>query len=189
MKKKISIALLAFSLAMICANFLVRRIGKLVPPPPTQEIEEEADFSPFAAIKQDDTENTPIEILNSTDYIIKLRKENVKYIQEDEFKATEKEIIKPVLKLELTEEEKRTVETYNQNPKLKAFIEDISAVVSQEELEQENYLQIVYKPEVRNIFMKYSQDEDFRKIATEIMKDKDVLQLAKKIVNNSEVKK
>ena len=184
MRKKLSIALLAFSLAMLCANFLVRRVGSLLPPS-QQEIEEERDFSPFQKVKQDGQEKqkTEEEIIDSTFLVLK-NQEGI----EQNFEQ-EKELVKPVLKFELTEEEKQTVETYSQNPKLKDFIEELSAVISQEELEQENYLQVVYKPEVRNIFMKYSQDEDFRKIATEVMKDKKMLQLAKKIVNNSEVKK
>ncbi len=188
MRKKLSIALLAFSLAMICANFIVRRVGRFFPPP-QQEVEEERGFFPFASVNEDSTENTPTEISGPNDLTVKIRPENVEYIQEDEIRITEKEIVKPVLKLELTEEEKQTIETYSKNPKLSAFIKEISATVSQEELEQGNYLQIVHSPEVRSIFMKYSQDEDFRKIATEVMKDKKMLQLAKKIVNNSEVKK
>jgi hypothetical protein len=184
MRKKLSIALLAFSLAMLCANFIVRRIGKFLPPP-QQEIEEERDFSPFEKIKRDEQEQQKTEevIIDSTLLVLK-EQEGI----EQNFEQ-EKEIVKPVLKFELTEEEKQTIETYSQNPKLRTFIEEIFTVVSQEDLEQENYLQIAHSPEVRNIFMKYSQDEDFRKIATEVMKDKNMLQLAKKIVNNSEVKK
>lgn len=179
MKKKLSIALLAFSLAMLCANFLVRRVGRFIPPPEQEitetEIETEEDFSPFEKVTK---ENTKPKVEKSL--LVSQNKEDFNQ---------EKEIVKPILKIELTEEEKQTVETYSQNPKLRAFIKEISAVVSQEELEQGNYLQIVFKPEVRNIFIKYSQDEDFRKIATEVMKDKNMLQLAKKIISNSEVKK
>ena len=184
MRKKLSIALLAFSLAMLCANFLVRRVGSFLPPS-QQEIEEERDFSPFQKVKQDEQEKqkTEKEIIDSTLLVLK-NQEGI----EQNFKQ-EKELVKPILKIDLTEEEKQTVETYSKNPKLRAFVEEISTVISQEELEQGNYLKIVYKPEVRNIFMKYSQDEDFRNIATEVMKDKNVLQLAKKIINNSEVKK
>ena len=179
MKKKLSIALLAFSLAMLCANFLVRRVGSFLPPSEQEieEMEEENDFSPFALVKQEDketeenTEEKPVLTLQ----------------EQAEFK--EKEIIKPILKFELTEEEKQTVENYTKNPKMQEFIKEISTVVSQEELDQENYLQIVYKPEVRDIFMKYAQDEEFREIASEIMKDKDLLKLAKQKINNREVKR
>ena len=52
MRKKISIALLAFSLAMICANFIVRRVGRLLPPPQQEIEEEEKDFIPFVPVKQ-----------------------------------------------------------------------------------------------------------------------------------------
>ena len=72
---------------------------------------------------------------------------------------------------------------------MQAFIKEVSAAVSEEELEQENYLQTVYKPEVRSVFEKYSQDEEFRDIASEIMKNKDLLKLAQKLVYDSEVKK
>ncbi len=172
MRKKLSIALLAFSLAMLCANFLVRRVGRLLPPP-EQEVEEEQDFSPFAQVKNDDEKV----------------KENFLITQAQENFEKEKEIVKPILKVELTEEEKQTVETYSKNPKMQEFIKEISAAVPEEELNEENYLQIVYKPEVRNIFEKYSQDEDFREMATEIIRNKDFLQFAEKLVNNSEVKK
>ena len=182
MRKKLSIALLAFSLAMLCANFIVRRIGSFLPSPQQEMEEEEKDFLPFGLHKQqDNTEYASEDITDSTDFIVKHHTEQVY--------AQEKELIKPILKAELTKEEKQTVETYAQNPKMQAFIREISAAVPEEELDQENYLQIVYKPEVRDIFMKYSQDEDFRKMAAEIMKNKDLLQLAEKTINNSEVKK
>ncbi len=170
MKKKLYVALLAFSLAMLCANFLVRRVGSFLPSP-EQEIEEEQTFSPFAQIKNDDEKEKVL----------------ITKIQEDF--TQEKEIVKPVLKVELTEEEKQTVETYSKNPKMQEFIKEIYAAIPEEELNEENYLQIVYKPEVRDIFIKYSQDETFHKMATEIMKNKDFLQFAEKLVNNSEVKK
>ena len=180
MKKKLSIALLAFSLAMLCASFLVRRVGDFLPPS-KQEVEEEEEnkaFSPFVLVKQENTKT-------------KENAEQTKPVltQTEEDFVQEKEIIKPILKIELTEEEKQTIETYSQDPKLRAFIKEISGVVSQEELEQGNYLKIVYKPEVRNIFLKYSKDPDFRNMATKVMTDKNMLQLAKKIVKNSEVKK
>ena len=179
MKKKLSIALLAFSLAMLCANFLVRRVGSLLPPSEQEieEMEEENDFSPFALVKQEDKETQ-----GNTE-----QKPALTLQEQEEFK--EKEIVRPVLKFELTKEEEQTVENYSKNPKMQEFIKEISSVISQEELDQENYLQIVYKPEVRDIFMKYAQDEEFREIASEIMKDKDLLKLAKKTVNNREVKK
>ena len=147
MRKKISIALLAFSLAMICANFIVRRVGRFLPPPEQEIEEEEKEFSPFVAVKQDN-EDTPV--IDS--YLLVLQK------PEDPSglgPKQEKEVIKPILNIELTEEEKKAVETYSKNPKVKEFIKEISTVISQEELDQENYLQVVYKPEVRNIFMKY----------------------------------
>ena len=178
MKKKISIALLAFSLAMLCANFIVRRVGKFFPPP-QQEIEEEGqEFSPFALVKQVNNEES---IIDSSSLVLQ-GGEQVELNQE-------KEIVKPVFKIELTEEERQLVETYSQNPKIQSFIKEISAAVSQEELEQKNYLQIAYKPEVRDVFIKYSKDEEFRKIAAEIMKNKDLLKLAKNIINKNEVKK
>ncbi len=173
MKKKLSIALLAFSLAILCANFLVRRVESFIPSS-DQEIEESREFSPFAKLKDED---------------VKEVKKPALIAQEQKDFNQQKELVKPILQIELTEEEKQTVETYSQNPKLREFIKEISTVVSQEELEQGNYLQIVFKPEVRNIFVKYSKDEEFRKIAAEVMKDKNMLQLAKKLVNNSEVKK
>jgi hypothetical protein len=181
MRKKISIALLAFSLAMICANFIVRRVGRLLPPPQQEIEEEEKDFIPFVPVKQKNEDELVID-----SYLLILQK------PEDPSglgPKQEKEVIKPILNIELTEEEKKAVETYSKNPKVKEFIKEISTVISQEELDQENYLQVVYKPEVRNIFMKYSQDEEFRNIAAEIMKNKDLLQLTKKIINNNEVKK
>lgn len=182
MKKKLSIALLAFSLAMLCANFIVRRVKGILPPPQQETIEEEKEFSPFGLTKQqNETQNTEENMIDPTDLIL-IGKTEQMYSQE-------KELVKPILKTELTKEEKQTVETYSQNPKMQAFIKEISAAVPEEELNQENYLQIVYKPEVRDIFMKYSQDEDFRKMATEIMKNKDFLQFAEKTINNSEVKK
>ena len=178
MKKKLSIALLAFSLAMLCANLLVRRVGSFLPPSQQEieEAEENIDFSPFEKIIQDNK-------------LAEEKKDKILLTQTQEDFSQEKEIIKPILKIELTEEERQNIETYSQNPKLREFIHEISTVISQEELEQENYLQIVYKPEVRNIFLKYSKDEDFRNMATEIMTNKNMLQLAKKIISNSEVKK
>ena len=177
MRKKLSIALLAFSLAMLCANFLVRRVGSFLPPS-EQEMEEENNFSPFTLVKQEEKNDT----IANTRLLILEHKQGIE-------PESETEIIKPILKLELTEEEKQTVETYTKNPKMQQFIKEIYAVVPEEELDQENYLQIVYKPEVRDIFLKYSQDEDFKNIASEIMKNKDFLQLANKLINDSEVKK
>ncbi|MBO7605710.1 MAG: hypothetical protein J6S61_04530 [Elusimicrobiaceae bacterium] len=182
MRKKLSIALLAFSLAMLCANFLVRRVGSFLPPP-AQETEEENDFSPFALVKQEDNKEYSIEdMIDPTDLILQQRTETYPA-------SSEKEIVRPVLKVKLTREEEQLVGTYSKNPKMQEFIKEISTVVSQEELEQENYLQIVYKPEVRSIFEKYSKDEGFREIALEVMKNKYLLQLAQKLVNDSEVKK
>ena len=115
MKKKLSIALLAFSLAMLCANFIVRRIGKFFPPS-QQEIEErEQDFSPFAAVKQNEEV-----VIDSSSFV-----RNSEEIEQN----PEKEIVKPILKFELTKEEKETVEAYSKNPKMQAFIKEISAVV------------------------------------------------------------
>ena len=194
MKKKLSIALLAFSLAMLCANFIVRRVAKMLPPS-QQEIEEtEPYFSPFAEIKQESEENTENnEIINSTDLIVKNKRKQEDYTwigtEFPQKEETGKEVIKPILKLELTEEEQKTIENYTKHPKLQAFINDLSTVISPEELEQENYLQIAFKPEVREIFIKYSQDEDFREIAETIIKDKNFLQFANKIIKNNEVKK
>ena len=54
MRKKLSIALLAFSLAMLCANFLVRRVGRFIPPPEQEitetEIETAHGFVPIVII-------------------------------------------------------------------------------------------------------------------------------------------
>ena len=98
MRKKLSIALLAFSLAMLCANFLVRRVGGFLPPSQQEieEAEEESNFSPFERVKQDNTEITEENI------------EQVKPVltQTQEDFEQEKEIIKPILKIDLTEEEK-----------------------------------------------------------------------------------
>ena len=186
MRKKLSIALLAFSLAMICANFIVRRVGSYFPPSEQEieEMEEERGFSPFALVKKEDKNTKEEKPIDTT--LLVLRSDAEDDIRE---LKQEKEIIKPILQIELTKEEEQIVETYTSNPKVIAFIKEVSQVISKEELEQQNYLQIVYKPEVRNIFIKYSKDEDFRKMATEIMKDKRMLQLAKKIINNREVKK
>ena len=96
MKKKLSIALLAFSLAMLCANFLVRRVGSFLPPPP-QETEEEKGFFPFALVKQD-TKNTE-------ENIAEAKPEQTVLITQDLENFNEKEIIKPILKIEVTEEE------------------------------------------------------------------------------------
>lgn len=181
MRKKLSIALLAFSLALICTNFLVKRVHSFLRPPVQ---EEENTFFPFS-LGETNQEDNFIEIEDTynkkeTSYIIKDEEENFQ---------KPKEIIQPILKLELSEEEKQTIENYAQNEKLKAFITDLSSVISQEELNQENYLKIAFKPEVRAIFMQYAQDPEFREIATTVMKDKNVLELAKKVIQNKEVAK
>ena len=191
MKKKLSIALLAFSLAMLCANFIVRRVAKMFPLS-QEEIEEAGPyFSPFAEVKQETEEDK--EIINSTDFIVKSRIKQGEpiYIEKVEFpqEETVKQVVKPILRTELTEEEQKTIENYTKNPKLQSFIKELSTVISPEELEQGNYLNIVYKPEVREIFVKYTQDENFREIAETIIKYKNFLQFANKIIKNNEVKK
>ena len=168
MKKKLSIALLAFSLAMLLANFLVRRVGKMLPPSQEEIEEAETDFTPFGKSDKTDT--------------IKPGEMSFEKL-ESYYQPQEEEIVKPLLDEELTEEQKNTVETYVQNPQLEDFIKEISAVIPPEKLEQENYLNIAYNPEVRNIFMKYSQDKNFRTVAETIMKDKNLLQFAEKLIN------
>ena len=174
MKKKLSIALLAFSLAMLCASFAVRQVGNIFKPLfETENVEE--DFSPFGVIKTTGTKNIEFPVTRN---------------QEQNFEFQEKkEILKPVLQFEVTEEEKRAIGSYSQNPKLRAFVEDLSKVISQEEIDQENYLKIAFKPEVRAIFEQYSKDQEFREIAETIMKDKNLLQLAKKVINDKENQK
>ncbi len=186
MKKKLSIALLAFSLAMLCANFIVRRVAKMLPPSQEEIEETEIPFSPFAEVKQNDGKDK--EIINSTDLILKSKTEQIDFTVEEK-EEPKKEIVKPILKLELTEEEQKTVETYTKNPKLQEFIKEISTIITPEELEQENYLNVVFKPEVRAIFEKYASDEEFRETVTTIIKDKNFLQFADKIIKNNEVKK
>ena len=182
MRKKLSIALLAFSLALICANFLAKRVHNVLRPPVQ---EEENTFFPFSLGKTGQ-DNNFIEIKDADN------KEKPSYIiikDEEENFQKPKEIIQPILKVELSEEEKQTIENYAQNEKLRAFITDLSGVISQDELNQENYLKIAFKPEVRAIFMQYAQDPEFREIATTVMKDKNVLELAKKVIQNKEVAK
>ena len=183
MKKKLSIALLAFSLAMLCASFLVRRIQEFFPPS-SQEEEITNSFSPFGMIKQDlSAEDNGNEVKETVQPVLEMKLETDMPVQE------QKEIVKPIFKIELTEEEQSAIENYAKNPKLQAFINELSGVISKEEIEQQNYLQIAFKPEVREIFMKYSQDKEFREIASQIMKDKNLLQLAKKAVKEQEVQK
>ena len=176
MKKKFYVALLAFSLAMICANFIIRRVGVLLSPPAQGEIAEQ-EFSPFGLVKQTEAEDRA-----KSPYFPKIKEQELEFQEQ-------KEIVRPVFQIELTDEEQKTVENYSQNPKMQEFVQELSKVISKEELEQENYLKIAFKPEVRAIFMKYSQDKEFREIAATIMKDKNLLQLAKRVVNTEEAKK
>lgn len=188
MRKALTIALLAFSVALISANLLAKRVHNFLHPQAEEEAEKaEIPFFPFALNSQSnyivvEGEN---EDQTASEYPISLEKQNT---MEASYQQA-KEIVQPILKLELTDEEKKAVENYTKNKKLRAFISEISGVVSQEQLNQENYLKIAYNPEVRNIFMKYAQDEEFRKMAADVMKDKEVLELAKKIIQNNEVKK
>ncbi len=157
-------------------------------PPSQEEIEEtEIPFSPFAKVKQGDEQDK--EIINSTDFILKTRTVQIDLSSQEQVEETKKEIVKPILKLEITEEEQKKVETYTKNPKLQEFIKELSTVITPEELDQENYLNVAFKPEVRAIFEKYASDEEFRETVTTIMKDKNFLQFADKIIKNNEVKK
>ena len=176
MRTKLAIALLAFSLAMLSANSAVKRLHHFLHP---QKQTEESSFFPFSLTPQ----SSYIKVYENAE------EEAAEKVLEEENLQQTKEFIKPVLKLELTDEEKQTIEYYAQNAKLRDFITELSGVVSQEDLNQENYLKIAFNPEVRSIFMKYTQDEEFRNIATSVMKDKNALELAKKIIQNNEVQK
>ena len=181
MRKALAIALLAFSIALIFANALIMRVHNFMHPKQEEE-KIETNFFPFA-------------LPSERNYIVVHDEENEgsKYALEGENTSVEedfqpvKEIVQPILKLELTEQEKEIVINYTKNDKMKDFIKELSGVITPEDLKQENYLKIAYNPQVRDIFMKYAKDEEFRKMATEVMKDKEVLELAKKIIQNNEV--
>lgn len=180
MRKHLSIALLAFSIAMITANSLAKKVHHFLRPQAGEEVAENS-FFPFAATSQ----SNYVKVYETE---AEYEAEKAQNATEDDLQQT-KEFIQPILKMELTDEEKQVVTTYAQNDKLKAFITELSTVISPEELHEENYLKIAFKPEVRDIFMKYARDEEFRDVATTVMKDKNVLELAKKIIQNNEVKK
>jgi len=181
MRKTLAIALLAFSIAMIAANSLAKRVHNFLRPQ-AAEAKTESDFFPFEMFS------------NGEENYVKVHDENEApalqgdYTFEENYQPV-REYMPPVLKVGLTEEEKRTVESYAKNDKLKVFMTEISGVISQDDLKQGNYLQVVYNPKVRAIFEKYAQDKEFREIATNIMKDKEVLEFARKIIQNNEVKK
>ena len=195
MRKTLSIALLAFSIAMISANSLAKRVHHFFHPQEQEISKEETTFFPFSLTSSqnvikvhDDNEEEENTLTEETEevkgnFIVETQDATEDGLQQS------KEIIKPVMKLDLTDEEKQIVANYLQNEKMRAFITELSGVISQDELNQESYLKIAFDPEVRNIFMKYAQDEEFREMATNIMKDKKVLELAKKIIQNNEVKK
>lgn len=196
MRKSLSVALLAFSIALICANLLAKRVHNFLRPQ-QQESYEETTFFPFSFTSQSNYIKVYDENEEGSEAPAEeIFKEEVKqnFVLEMPDAAEDglqqpKEIVKPILKTELTEEEKQTVLNYLQNKKMQEFITEMSSVISQEDLEQENYLRIAFKPEVRSIFMKYAQDAEFREIAANVMKDKNVLELAKKIIQDNEVKK
>lgn len=189
MRKNLAIALIAFSLAMVSSALIVKRVQNFLHPQQGKE-EVEESFSPFGLLEK-------INTAHNTDEIAQEQSQNngsensLEISFEDEQTPTpkEKEIVKPIIKLNLTEEEKQAIETYSQNPKVQSFVQEISSVISKEELEQGNYLQIAFKPEVRSIFMKYAQDKEFRDLAAQIMKDKNLLQLANNVIKRNEVKK
>lgn len=181
MRKKLSIALLAFSLALISANLLITRV-KGVFFPQKQEVQEEVPFSPFGVIKQDSSTAEPTNNGNRPFM-------EIKFEDEEPLQTQPKEVLQPILQINLTEEEQNAIESYAKNPKLKSFIEELSGVISKEDIENQNYLQIAFNPQVRAIFTKYSQDQEFREIASQVMKDKNVLELARKVVQEKEVQK
>lgn len=183
MRKNIAIALIAFSLAMMSSAMLAKRVHKFLRP--HQEGEEVTEqFSPFGIVKE-------IASVHGIDVGNKEEEGTMEIYFEDEEEPfqKEKEIVKPVIKIELTSEEKEAIEAYSKNPKVQNFVQEISGVISNEELEQGNYLQIAFKPEVRSIFMKYAQDKEFRDMASKIMKDKNLLQLANNAMKQKEVQK
>ena len=182
MRKSIAIVLIAFSLAMISSTFLVKRVYNLLHPQQEEE-EIKEPFSPFGFIKQ---------ITNAADTPQKEEGEKGTmeiHFENEEPLQKEKEIVKPIIQIELTAEEKQAVENYSKNPKVQSFIQELSGVISKEEMEKGNYLQIAFKPEVRSIFMKYAQDKEFRDLAAQIMKDKDLLRLTNDIIKQKEVQK
>lgn len=181
MRKTLAIALLAFSIAMIAANSLAKRVHRFLRPQAT-ETKTESDFFPFEMLSNEGENYIKVHDLDEDPSL------QGDYTFEENYKPV-REYIPPVLKVGLTEEEKRTVESYAKNDKLKAFMKELSGVITQDDLKQGNYLQVVYNPKVRSIFEKYAQDEEFREIATNVMKDKEVLEFARKIIQNDEVKK
>lgn len=179
MRKSLAIVLIAFSLAMITSAFLVKRVHNFLHPQREEE-EIKEPFSPFGFIKQ----------INNTQQKEEESEETMEiHFEEEEPLQKEKEIVKPVIQIELTAEEKQAVENYSKNPKVQSFVQELSGVISKEEMEKGNYLQIAFKPEVRSIFMKYAQDKEFRDLATQIMKDKDLLKLTNDIIKQKEVQK
>jgi len=183
MRKSLSVALLAFSIALICANVLAKRVHRFLHPQAEEE-KLEAVFFPFAL----PGERNYIIVHEEEKDEYSLEEQNTNAVIEEDFQP-EKQIVQPVLKIELTEEEKEIVIDYTKNDKMRAFITELSGIISQEDLNQENYLKIAYNPQVRDIFMKYAQDEEFRKMAANVMKDKEILEFTKKIIQNNEVKK
>lgn len=189
MRKTFSVALLAFSIAMITANSLAKRVHRFLRPQAEEE-KIETTFFPFALTSSTETNYIKVHDIDEVEntateepYVIDLQ-----YPAEENLPPV-REFIPPVMKTGLTDEEKQTVRNYAKNDKLKAFITEISSVVSQDDLKQENYLKIAFNPQVRSIFEKYARDKEFREIATNVMKDKEVLEFAKKIIQDKEVRK
>ena len=152
MRKTLAIALLAFSLAMITANSLAKRVLNFLHPQAKEEKVEET-FFPFGIGSDKDTNYIKVYNIDEEPAL------EEQYTVDGNLKQA-KEYVAPVLKVGLTEEEKQTIAGYAKNDKLKDFIKEISGVISQDDLKQGNYLQVAYNPQVRSIFEKYAKDEE-----------------------------
>ncbi|MCR5505102.1 MAG: hypothetical protein K6E94_06115 [Elusimicrobiaceae bacterium] len=217
MRKTLAITLIAFSLAMMSSALLVKRVHNFLHPQQTED-ENAESFSPFGIIEEianihglGSEDQGTMEIYFDDEYVpSKEEKEIVQPVIETELTAEERQLalnaklgpinVKPapqqqpdfraaVQQLNLSTVTKQTMESYSKNPKVQNFMQEMSGVISKEDIEKGDYLQIISKPEVRDIFMKYAQDKDFRDLINKAMQNKEIVQLANETIKRNEVRK
>ncbi len=216
MRKTLAITLIAFSLAMMSSALLVKRVHNFLHPQQTED-ENTESFSPFGIIKEIASTNGlgnedqgTMEIYFDDEYVpSKEEKEMVQPVIETELTSEERQLAlnaklgpinanpapqqpdfrAAIQQLNLSTVGKQTIESYSKNPKVQNFMQEMSRVISKEDIEKGDYLQIISKPEVRDIFMKYAQDKDFRDLINKAMQNKEIVQLANETIKRNEVRK
>ena len=208
----LAISLIAFSLAMMSATLLVKRVHQyLRPQQAAAEEENYQDFSPFGFVKkiadwQGFNQGT-MEIYFEDETIpVREEKELVPPFLAEGMKTEDEPIIitfdensqvKHLVpdfaglapKGEINKGNGPIVITYDENPKVKNFVQDFSGLISKEDLQRGNFSQIASRPEVRAMVMKYAQDQEFRELLKQVMINKDISQLANGVIKVDEVHK